>query len=444
MGRNGIGGGGHSSGGGGHRSGGNHGGGSSGLFHSSGHSSKGSSSNGSHNLFSSNASHDIGNDLRNIGIQIAAKVAIEVASNVIENRKWKRYKKGKKYSSLDAKYVGKTHNSNDEYSTYKYDEDYVDNSQAYNEQIAYENDEYEIENKKKKSKTKFLAKILLCLGIFASFTGIAKSIDAKNKVQTDKQYQVYAQEQYKEIFDEREDGMLIFIADEGKTTYQTIVCGSSAKEIKQSMEDYYYTCYDNNYNDDLSIQLSNAIHETCILLSDELHTDAISKVDSTEAYNGKCITDNLRLINNPFYVNAAFKELYETTGVQAYVLLVPEATVAKATETTTAKVKTFIVIFVSSELAIYLLALYINHLDKKKKEQEALDKRLDEPHFLETYKEIEVRDLSEKYDREDILAARNISSDITTEFTDIETSNTEISNTDTSNKKDSEKQNLRI
>lgn len=102
---------------------------------------------------------------------------------------------------------------------------------------------------------------------------------------SDNRISEYAEDQYNTIFSGREDGLLLVVDenDNGQFKY-----GVKANALMDTYINSMISAYQNNYNDDLGIQLKGMLEDTLEIMKQ----DGISKIKSDKAFDSHCYRDD--------------------------------------------------------------------------------------------------------------------------------------------------------
>ena len=146
------------------------------------------------------------------------------------------------------------------------------------------------------------------------------------------------------------------------------------------------SAYQNNYNDDLGIQLKGMMEDTLEIMKQ----DGISKIKSDKAFDSHCYRDDLNWIDTKNNV---------VTGIQFYVMFVKTRTIAKATNHSAGVFKVLIIAAAVVIVVCILFSWWKKRTAQKNKEQEDLERTLKTP--LETFGSTPMDDLKAKYDNQD-------------------------------------------
>lgn len=200
----------------------------------------------------------------------------------------------------------------------------------------------------------------------------------------------YAEQQYKSIFNGREDGMLMVITEDDAGE---IVYGTKTNGIMDRYVDSMWNYYDANYNDDLGIQIQGMFFDT---IAEMRRNGDVKAIKSDKGFSNDCCKDHLNWVDTHSNLEDGCREFYNETGIQPYIMFVKNKTVNQATNKSSGVLKTLI-IAVAVILAISLLfAWWKKRVAQKNKEQEDLERTLKTP--LETFGSTPMDDLKAKYD----------------------------------------------
>ena len=155
------------------------------------------------------------------------------------------------------------------------------------------------------------------------------------------------------------------------------------------------SAYQNNYNDDLGIQLKGMLEDTLEIMKQ----DGISKIKSDKAFDSHCYLDDLNWIDTKNNVVTGAQEFYDATGIQFYVMFVKTRTIAKATNHSAGVFKVLIIAAAVVIVVCILFSWWKKRTAQKNKEQEDLERTLKTP--LETFGSTPMDDLKAKYDNQD-------------------------------------------
>ncbi len=209
---------------------------------------------------------------------------------------------------------------------------------------------------------------------------------------SDNRISEYAEDQYNTIFNGREDGLLLVVDenDNGQFKY-----GVKANALMDNYINDMISAYQNNYNDDLGIQLKGMMEDTLEIMKQ----DGISKIKSDKAFDSHCYRDDLNWIDTKNNVVTGAQEFYDATGIQFYVMFVKTRTIAKATNPSAGVFKVLIIAAAVVIVVCILFSWWKKRTAQKNKEQEDLERTLKTP--LETFGSTPVDDLKAKYDNMD-------------------------------------------
>jgi len=209
---------------------------------------------------------------------------------------------------------------------------------------------------------------------------------------SDNRISEYAEDQYNTIFSGREDGLLLVVDenDNGQFKY-----GVKANALMDTYINSMISAYQNNYNDDLGIQLKGMLEDTLEIMK----RDGISKIKSDKAFDSHCYRDDLNWIDTKNNVVTGAQEFYDATGIQFYVMFVKTRTIAKATNHSAGVFKVLIIAAAVVIVVCILFSWWKKRTAQKNKEQEDLERTLKTP--LETFGSTPMDDLKAKYDNQD-------------------------------------------
>lgn len=209
---------------------------------------------------------------------------------------------------------------------------------------------------------------------------------------SDNRISEYAEDQYNTIFSGREDGLLLVVDenDNGQFKY-----GVKANALMDTYINSMISAYQNNYNDDLGIQLKGMLEDTLEIMKQ----DGISKIKSDKAFDSHCYRDDLNWIDTKNNVVTGAQEFYDATGIQFYVMFVKTRTIAKATNHSAGVFKVLIIAAAVVIVVCILFSWWKKRTAQKNKEQEDLERTLKTP--LETFGSTPMDDLKAKYDNQD-------------------------------------------
>ena len=257
--------------------------------------------------------------------------------------------------------------------------------------IYYSNRSY---SRSSKSAFTTLLAIIIVFALIFLFARISNKSGSSSS-SFDSKITEYANDQYDIIFEDRQDALLIVISE--SDTVQAVYGNNAAKILDDYIETMWEK-YDENYNDDLGIQLSCMFNQTL----DEIKKDETKPIKPEQSFKKTCYRDDLNWVDTKQNLVSACLEFYECTGIQPYVLLVKDRTIKNETngfaKTVSSVLKIFIVAFAIIVVTIILFIIILINLIHKKKEREALEETLKQP--LETFSS-DIDDLSEKYDNSD-------------------------------------------
>lgn len=205
----------------------------------------------------------------------------------------------------------------------------------------------------------------------------------------------YANKQYESVFEDREDGLLVVITEDdlGQAVY-----GNDAARIMDKYIESMWKEYDNNYDDDLGLQLGNMFSK----LARTANNNNVEPIKSKKGFDTKCFVDNLNWVDSKSYLAEGAEEFYDATGIQPYVMLVTNKAVKKETGMLSGILKIFggvakvFLICISVIIIVVILFVWWNkRVKQKNKEQEDLERTLNIP--LDTFGS-PINDLQKKYD----------------------------------------------
>lgn len=210
---------------------------------------------------------------------------------------------------------------------------------------------------------------------------------------SDSRISEYAEDQYQSIFKGREDGLLLVVDenDNGQFKY-----GVKANSIMDTYVNDMIGAYQNNYNDDLGVQLKGMLEDTIQVINED---GGVTKVKSDKAFDSHCYRDDLNWIDTKNNVVTGAQEFYDATGIQFYVLFVKTRTIARATNHSAGVFKVLIIAAAVVIVVCILFSWWNKRTAQKNKEQEDLERTLKTP--LETFGSTPMDDLKAKYDDPD-------------------------------------------
>lgn len=202
----------------------------------------------------------------------------------------------------------------------------------------------------------------------------------------------YAEDQYKKIFDGREDGLLFVVDenDDGQIKY-----GVKANAIMDTYVNDMIDAYQRNYNDDLGVQLKGMFLDVATIITQ----DGVTKINSEKGFDSHCYRDDLNWVDTKGNVVDGAEAFYNATGIQPYVLLVKARTIAKETNHASGVLK---ILIIAAAVVIVICILYSwwkKKTAQKNKEQADLERTLNTP--LQTFGSTPMDDLKAKYDDKD-------------------------------------------
>lgn len=209
---------------------------------------------------------------------------------------------------------------------------------------------------------------------------------------TDNNLAEYAQDQYKEIFGERQDCMLMVLVDDEDGSGQ-ITYGNKANGIMDRYVDKMWDNYDANWDNDLGIQIKGMFYDT---IADMERAGGVKKISSEKGFTSSCYKDNLNWVDTKANLVDGVEAFYNKTGIQAYILFVKPRTVAKATNKSSGVLKVLIIAVAVIIVVSILFTWWKKRIAQKNKEQEDLEHILATP--LETFGSTPMQDLEAKYE----------------------------------------------
>lgn len=223
--------------------------------------------------------------------------------------------------------------------------------------------------------------VLVIMGFMSLFSGGSGTV-------TDTNLSEYAEQQYQKIFNGREDCLLIVLDDKdnGQIKY-----GAKTNSILDYYNNTLWDTYDRHYNDDLGIQLKGMFMDT----ADKIVADGVEPLKPDKGFDSHCYRDDINWVDTKGNLQDGAKYFYEKTGIQAYVLLVKQKTIAKATNKSSGVLKVFIIAIAAIVVLLIAFMWWKKKTAQKNKEQEDLERTLNTP--LETFGS-ETSDLEKKYD----------------------------------------------
>lgn len=227
-----------------------------------------------------------------------------------------------------------------------------------------------------------IAFIFMCIVAAVSDSGVG-SVSGSNLAE-------YAEQQYKSVFNGREDGMLMVITedDEGEIVY-----GTKANGIMDRYVDKMWDFYDANYNDDLGKQIKGMFFDTV----NEINKDGgVTKVKSDKGFDNSCYKDHLNWVDTKSNLVDGAKAFYDATGIQPYIMFVKNKSVNQATNKSSGVLKTLIIALAVIIVISILFSWWKKRVAQKNKEQQDLENILSTP--LESFGSTPMDDLKDKYD----------------------------------------------
>lgn len=203
-----------------------------------------------------------------------------------------------------------------------------------------------------------LAIIFGIIGILTLADGKLQSNGGLFKNAFDSRITTYANDQYKELFGDRQDALLIVITE--NDTSQAVYGNNAAKILDDYIEDMW-SAYDKNYDNDLGKQLHGMFNDTLTIMK----KDGVKPIKSEQNFKDSCYRDDLNWVDTKRELIEGCIEFHEQTGIQPYILLVKERTVKKATSKSAGVIKTFIIVIGVIVALIIILIIAIVMLFKK-------------------------------------------------------------------------------
>ena len=203
----------------------------------------------------------------------------------------------------------------------------------------------------------------------------------------------YAEDQYNTVFKGREDGLLLVVDEDDNGQFKY---GVKANSIMDTYVDTMISAYQNNYNDDLGVQVKGMLEDTLQIMEQD---GRITKVKSDKAFDSHCYRDDLNWVDTKNNIVTGAQEFYDATGIQFYVMFVKTRTIAKATNHSSGVFKVLIIAAAVVIVVCILFAWWKKRTAQKNKEQEDLERTLNTP--LETFGSTPMDDLKAKYDNND-------------------------------------------
>lgn len=183
---------------------------------------------------------------------------------------------------------------------------------------------------------------------------------------SDSRISEYAEDQYQSIFKGREDGLLLVVDenDNGQFKY-----GVKANSIMDTYVNDMIGAYQNNYNDDLGVQLKGMLEDTIQAINED---GGVTKIKSDKAFDSHCYRDDLNWIDTKNNVVTGAQEFYDATGIQFYVLFVKTRTIARATNHSAGVFKVLIIAAAVVIVVCILFSWWKKRTAQKNKEQKIL------------------------------------------------------------------------
>lgn len=206
-----------------------------------------------------------------------------------------------------------------------------------------------------------------------------------------------AQQYYGANFDD-ENHVLLYYAylEEAEADCAVMIVGDNAYEIfDDDMQDRFWNIYDKYYYSNCSEAewLGNSFEDMASVVR--------GSISNNKSFNSLCYEDNLNWIKmaDKNDLVDGFREFYNATGIQAYVVLadysaLPGVVISTGNNSTVLKT---LIIAVAVIIVIWILFKWWNKKQQRKKEEtEATERILNTP--LEKFGTSEMDDLVKKYD----------------------------------------------
>ncbi len=237
--------------------------------------------------------------------------------------------------------------------------------------------------------------LLLMVLLFSCTTGVMNSTSGRY-IEEDV-LEEYAEDAYEEEFGDK-DGYLIVLCAKLEGEYDEMVCTRFRGDAADTMEIYddtFWQYYDDNYNDDLGIQLGAALS----LTAEEMVEDGVEPLDGG-MFDSTFYEDSIGYVDSGSRLKAAGEEFFEASGIQVRIRLVAyEDFRDDYVETTNGLTKVFIVLVIAAAVLalVYLLFRWWQAKKKQKNiEDENTIKILNTP--LESFGDLDLEKTMEKYD----------------------------------------------
>lgn len=201
----------------------------------------------------------------------------------------------------------------------------------------------------------------------------------------------FTNNKYSEVFDKREDCLLLVITDTdlGQASY-----GNSAASIMDKYIESMWKEYKNNEkvsgSSSEKIDRSEQVGNMFKNLAKTASNNNVEPIKSEKDFDSKCFLDNIDCISDRSVLIDGAKQFYETTGIQPYVMFVTNKAVkrengkmAGVVKVLAGLLKTFIIAIIIIIVIIFIIVMVVMRSNKKKKEQEDLERILSKP--LETF-----------------------------------------------------------
>lgn len=206
-----------------------------------------------------------------------------------------------------------------------------------------------------------------------------------------------AQEYYGKNFDD-ENHVLLYYAylEDAEADSAVMIVGDNAYEIfDDNMQDRFWNIYDQYYYGDYSEAewLGNSFGDMARIVNGSIPNNA--------SFDSLCYEDNLKWIKmaDKNDLVDGFREFYNATGIQAYVVLTDYTTlpgVVISTGNNSTVLKTFIIAVAVIIVLLILFKWWKKKQQRKKEEAEETERLLNTP--LEKFGTSEMDDLVKKYD----------------------------------------------
>lgn len=240
--------------------------------------------------------------------------------------------------------------------------------------------------------------LLLMVILFSCSTGLMNS--SSGRYIEDEVLESYAEDAYEEEFGDKDGYLIVFCAlmESDEDDYEEVVCTrfrGDAKDIMDIYDDIFWEYYDDNYNDDLGIQLGAALS----LTADEMVEDGVEPLDGGK-FDSTFYEDSIGYVDSGSRLKAAGEEFFEASGIQVRIRLVAyEDFRDDYVETTNGFTKVLIALVIAAAILalVYLLFRWWQAKKKQKNiEDENTIKILNTP--LESFGDLDLEQTMEKYD----------------------------------------------